>query len=434
MCCGNHMKHHIVRLVRHPLIAGSIIVFAGSFFSNICNYLFNLLLGRFLFVTDYGTYAVLISFLSLFGIFPSALTTIFAKFTATYKAKEDMLGLSTIFRSGLKIVFSLGLVVLVLLCLTLPYSASFLHIQDPILLILIFLTIFLSIVGSLPTGMLQGEMRLFLLSFYNISTPILKIVIGFVLLLLGWRIFGVTTAIFIASLLSLIFILSLVWPKYRKHVPTGISQALFFKEFKVHSYKFFLATLGITILSTSDILFVKHFFSAEQAGQYAALSLMGRAIFYLASPIYFVFFPLIAQKREKKESIYNTLLLGVGIITLGSVALSFIYFLFPTVILQVFFPAPAYKILASYLGPFSLYIIVFSIAILFNNLLLSLGKSEVYKIDLFVAAIFIVSMYLLHNSFYQVIGILFFTSFLLLSLHLLYYFWSERKEMKSKGI
>ncbi len=416
------MKRHIVKAISHPLIKGSTIILIGSLIANLFNYVFNLMLGRFLVVTDYGTYATLISFIGLFGIFPSTFSTIFAKFAAMYKAKEETININALYINGLKMIVTFSLIVFIILCISIFYTSSFLHIYDTKLLILVFLTIFLSMISSVPTGILQGEIRLNVLSFITISSPFFKIAIGFLLLFLGLKILGVTFAIFLSSLITFIFILFLFRHTDSAKKMSSIDQSLFFNQFKKYSFQFFFSTLGITILASTDILFVKHFFSPEKAGQYAALSLMGRSIFYLTSPIYFVFFPLIAQKKEKKENIYNTLLLGILIITLCSVALSFVYFVFPNVILSIFFPAKEYKILTSYLGPFSLYIIIFSIAMLFNNFLLSIGMANIYKINLSVAAVFIVLMYGFHNSFYQIIAVLFITSLLLIGLHLLYYF------------
>lgn len=415
------MRKHITQLARHPLISGSTIVLGGSLLANFLNYLFNLILGRFLTVTDYGIYAALISLLSVFGIFPSAFTTIFAKFSARYKVKGEVENIGVVFINGLRIVLLFGTVVLTFFVITVFYSATFLHIDDIRLLLLIFAIIFLSILTSLPNGILQGEMRFYLLSLLAISTPLLKIVIGLSLLLIGFKIFGVTVAMFISSLLTFSFILLFFLKKYRRERISEENQSLFLKEFKGYSLKFFLAMVGVTILTSGDVILVKHFFSPEKAGQYAALSLMGKAIFYLTSPIYFVFFPLIAQKKEKKEKLFNTVFLAISIITLASVGLSFVYFLFPNIILSIFFPAKEYALLTSYLGPFSLYIIVFSIAMLMNNFLLSIGKTGVYKINLIVSAIFIGLMYAMHNSFHQVIAVLFSTAFLLLALHLLYY-------------
>lgn len=415
------MKKKIIKLLQHPLIAGSAIIFIGSFIASLLSYSFNLLLGRFLVASDYGTYATLIAFLAIFGIFPGTLMIIFAKFAAKHKAKDENQKISVVFILGLRIVLFFSSIILLILCLSIFYTSSFLHIKDIRLLVIIFLAIFLSIISALPVGLLQGQMRLHALSLLTISTPLLKVLIGLLFLFFGLRIFGVTLAIFISSLIPICVIFLLLRSKHSKEHISSEDKSMFFREFKQYSIAFFLSALGIAILTSADIILLKHFYSPEKTGQYAALSLMGKSIFYLTSPIYLVFFPLIAQKKEKKESIYKTLILAISIIALFSVSIAFVYFFFPAVILHIFFPADIYKPLAPFLGPFSLYIVVFSLAMLFNNFLLSIGKTGVYKINLSVAILFVFLLCIFHATFYQVIWVLFLTSLLLLCLDLLYY-------------
>ncbi|CAN5210124.1 oligosaccharide flippase family protein [soil metagenome] len=416
------MKKYINLFLSHPLIKGTTIIFVGGTITSLLMYAFTIfILGRFFIASDFGTYSALMAFLSIFGIFSSTFTMSFTKYAAMYKAQEDSQKMNILFASGFRFVTLFSTILLILLCLSITLFSSFLQIPDIRLLILTFLSLFLTILVSLPIGTLTGEMRLYTLSLVNIANPIFKIIIGFLLLFFGWKIFGVTIAVFISSLLTFIFLLILFRKRYSTQVVSRHDQHIFLREFKKYSFQFFLSSIGITILTSADILFVKHYFSPVEAGQYAAISLMGRSIFYLTAPILSVFFPLIAQKIEKKENIHTTLFLASALITLASVTLSFIYFLFPTVILRIFFPGQEYKSLTSYLGPYSLYTIIFSLMMLFNNFLLAIGKSEVYKINLLVAGLFVILMYLFHTSFYQVIGVLFGTSLLLLVLHLLYY-------------
>ena len=415
------MKNLITSLFKNPLITGSMILFIGSFSANILSYVFNLLLGRFLSISDYGIYATLISIMGLFGIFPSAFTQIFARFAAAYKAKGQIGKMNTLIFSGFRVISIFASILLLLLLLSIFQIGYFLHITDLFLLFLIFIAIFLSIITSLPVGVLQGELRVYSLAVISVSTPLFKIIIGFIFLFIGLQLLGVSLAIIISSLITFIFIAIFFRHLFRGSNSSSADKALFLQDFKKYSTRFFLATLGVTILTSIDMIFVKHFFSPAQAGQYAALSLMGRSIFYVTAPIYAIFFPLIAQKKEKNENIHSTLLLAITIITAGGVVLSFIYFLSPTIILNIFYPAPEYRVLTEYLGPFSLYIIVFSIAMLFNSFMLSIGKANIYKINLIVACIFIFLMYTFHDSFYQIIGVLFLTSFILLFSQVLYY-------------
>lgn len=187
------MRKNINKFIKHPLISGSTIIFVGSFFTNFMNWFFNLFIGgrHLLSVADYGMYSSLISFLGLFGIFSSSLLTIFAKFTAAYSVKgKNSQNINLLFHNGFKIVFLIALAVLIVLILLTFPIAGFLKLGDFKLLFLIFFAIFLSILSSLPLGILQGELRFFLISFINVLSPFLKISIGFLFLFLGFKISG----------------------------------------------------------------------------------------------------------------------------------------------------------------------------------------------------------------------------------------------------
>jgi len=101
--------------------------------------------------------------------------------------------------------------------------------------------------------------------------------------------------------------------------------------------------------------------------------------------------------------------------------LSFVYFVFPNLVLSIFFPSAPYKILSAYLGIFSLYIFVFSLASLFNSFFLSVGKTSVYKITLGLGVLQTILIFIFHSSLYQIIAILFASSLFVLAILLIYY-------------
>jgi len=153
---------------------------------------------------------------------------------------------------------------------------------------------------------------------------------------------------------------------------------------------------------------------------------MGKAIFYFISPVYIVFFPLIAQKKEKKEKLLGTLLLACLVIIITSIGMSFVYFLFPSLIVKFFFPNPEYEILENFLGIYSLFILIFSLASLFHNYFLSIGRTGIYKITLSASVLLILGVSFYHQSLYQIIGVLFMSTFVLLGAYLIYYMLYER--------
>ena len=415
------MKNRVKRVISHPLISGSLIILIGSFIANIFNYLFNLLLGRFLSVSDYGLITSLVSLIVFFAVVQATLTGIFAKFTASFRAREETEKFATLFSSGFFLSLATSVTIFVFLLFLSPLISGFLHVNDIKILSVIYLYISISIFYALPSGILQGEMRFMVLSAINIISAITKIILGIGLVILGFKVFGAALGVFASMLIAYVLGMGFIVKKLKAISISHLQEGVFLDEFKKYSYKFFLATIGITIISSGDILLARFFLTPVMSGQYAALSLMAKSIFYLTSPIYFVFFPLIAHKNEKKENITNTLLLAGLMIAGVSLSISVAYFIFPHLILAIFFPAKEYLVLSSYLGFFSIVITVYSLAYLLQNFFLSIGKTNVYIFNLISGFLFVLLVYFFHSGLIEIINSLFVSVLLLFILLLVYY-------------
>lgn len=412
----------VFSLTKNPLISGSTILFFGWFIGNFINYLFNLVMGRLLVVSDYGLMVSLSSLFVFFGIFILTFSSTFAKFVAVHHANKNKKGIGEIILHGTKILIVFSLLLFAVLSVSTPLLAGFLHVTNISYLFLIYIAICFAILFSVPFGVLQGQMRFYLLSFVNGMQAVLKLIFGTLFVILGMKVLGALFGIVIGAVVPTAVILIFLVRPHAAHVNRSFfSEWTVTKELMRYGSGFFMSAIGVTILSSTDIILVRHFFSPVVSGQYAALSLMGKAIFYLVGPIGLAFFPLIAYKKEKKESVTPVLFMTIGIVCAASLALSFIYFVFPHLVLAIFFPKAAYKILDQYLGIFSLYIFVFSLLSLFNSFFLSLGKTSVYKITLSAAILQTILIFIFHDSIYQIVGVLFASSFIGLLLLLFFY-------------
>ncbi len=414
------MKKHIKTIISHPLISGSTIIFIGSFGGNILNYLFNLAAGRLLSINDYRILISLTALITLLMLFQSAWTNVFTKLAAKF-AHHGINSQGYLIRSGVKLTFSVGAAYLAVLIALIHPISLYLHIDNNLVVLTMFCSIFFATAGSLPAGILQGNLKFIWASLSNIAGALGKLVIGIILIVLGWGLFGAALAVLFAFIIPYIFSMTYVLKKYNSEKIKGKEYVDFFAEFKKISGAFFIASIAITILQGTDVIFASHYLNDVQAGQYAALSLMGKAIFYITSPIYFVFFPLIAHKKEKSESTSGTILLASIIIFICSGFLTFIYFAFPSIVLKIFFPDPVYQPLTAYLGFYSIYIMIFSFCFLLYNFFLSAGKIGVYKINSAIAALYILLLFVYHKNIWDFIIVLTFSSFLLLILLLVYY-------------
>jgi O-antigen/teichoic acid export membrane protein len=416
------MKDKFLTVVRHPMVGGSSIIFIGTLSANVINYIFNLLMGRLLSVSDYGLMVSLNSLFVLFGIFGISFVNLIAKFSAKYHSTDNKTGIYTLISYGSKFIIIFSSILLLILLLLTPVLGKFLKIENFLYIFLIEGSIFFALLMSLPSGFFQGALRFYSLTTINLVQPIIRLVVAVALIFAGYAILGPLVGIALSGLIPIIICYTYVFKRYRtKHEDNAFNIALFKKEFFHFTYTYFLSGIGLTLLSNSDILLVRHFFNPEITGQYAALSLMGKAILYFTTPIGTVFFPFIAQKKERKEKLFETVLLASSAVVGISALLSAAYFIVPDLVLKVFFPKPSYHVLVHYLGFYSLYILVFSFASLLNSYFLSIGKTKVYMITLIAAAIQIGSILLFHNNLFEIIAGLFTASLVMLLLLIIYF-------------
>lgn len=417
------MKKRFIRIVNHPLVSGTSIVIMGSLVANIINYFASLAVARLLipYPSDYGIYASLISVFNIFSVFALTIANVFTKFSAVFIGQKKVQLLGPLIIRGSLWVGIMSFIISGTIIIFASSIANFLNIEDSNLIVIISVSLFFSFLTSVSAGVLQGSLKFVFLSLMHAFSSAIKLVLGIVLLLLGLRVFGAINAFLIAVVGAYIISFIPLYKYLRKKNDANIQIDNLYKKLSSYAIPVFLSTIGMTMFISIDIILVKHYFSAQTASHYSALSLMGRSIYYAVSPITLVMFPLIAQKKEKKEKLHGTIFLAAFFTGAPAALMSLIYFLFPELILNIFFPSKEYTSLAQLLGPFSLFIVFYTLSFLLNNFYLSIGKGKVFFLTIGAAILEIIFIVILHQNLLQVITGLSVISFLLLFGLLLYY-------------
>ncbi len=414
------MKRRVEQIISHPLVSGSTIVLAGMFIANLLGYFFTIGMANLLTGTEFGILAALIAIINILSILASTIMTVFTKFTASYvgKNREDLI--ETLYVKGTIWIGVVSFVIMFIIIVFVRQIATFLHINNLILIYIVAGTLFFAFLTSVGQGILVGLLKFFHNSLINISSSLLKFILAVIMVYFGMHVFGAIFAIFLANVIGYLILIAIIrrrikWRKDLSIIPNLQRQLV------RYGLPVFLLTLGITAFISIDIILVKHFFNDEMAGDYAKLSLMGRSIFYLVVPITSVSFPLFAQKKERKEKLLGTLLLSLLLIGIPSFAISIIYFLFPEFIIRIFLPAQPVLSLAPLLGIFSIFIVLFSLSYVLSNFYLSIGKVRVFFLTLAGSLFEILYIIAFHKDLYQIIVGLIGISLLLFILLLLYY-------------
>lgn len=410
------------KITKHELITGSFFIFAGSMFSNVLAFLLNLFLARSLSYADYAIFASLLSVITLASIPAGSINTIIVKFATDYFVKEENEKLKRLYIVFFKFILGLSVgVVLLFLILANPLK-QYLHLNDISYVIVAGLIISVFYLNVLNSAFLQSLLKFKTIALVNIAGGIVKLVMGVILIFLGYRAFGGLWAIFFMTFGMFIF----GFIPLKKVILSKSSQNLSLNLKNVLHYAIptFLTIFFLTSFTTIDVILVKHFFKAEMAGYYAGLSLIGKVIFYFTAPIPMVMFPLLIKRHTKGESFTNLFYLSLLLILIPSFAITAFYFLFPDFVINFFLGGRNYLYVSSYLGIFGLYLTVFSMVNVCVNFFLSLNKTNISFLVVFAAILQIILIYIFHSSFYQVIGVSLFVLVVLL-LSLLYLFFKN---------
>ncbi|MCX6706185.1 MAG: hypothetical protein NTV24_03745 [Candidatus Woesebacteria bacterium] len=170
------------------------------------------------------------------------------------------------------------------------------------------------------------------------------------------------------------------------------------------------------------MILVKHFFSPFQAGIYAALSTLGKIIFFAVSPIAATMFPIIAGRKSRGEKYGKVFLTSFGITLIVSITIVFFYWLFPNIAIGILY-GKAYLSASIELVWMGIFILFYTLASLLVNFSLSLGRTRVVLFPFLAAVIQIVALSIWHNSLLQVIQVslvIMTVLFFVISIYLLY--------------
>lgn len=397
------MKKHIHKLAKNPLIMGSFFVLSGGVVANLFNFLFNLFMSRNLAIADYGTLISIISIITLLSIPAGALTPTVVTVGGRYFAEKNFIILHTFYIRLSKILLLFGILLILGFLLLSGVLSEFFKISDARLFAFSSIAIVFSYFITLNNSFLQAKLSFKSLSFVNTSASFSKFILSFGLVLLGWGLGGASLGLFLS------FAVAVVIGSYL------LKEVIFFKSTSSTEFSYReLISYGVpsaammfalSAFVSTDILFVKHFFTEQQAGLYAGLSLIGRVIFFISAPISTVMFPVIVSKFNKKEAYKHILLSALGLVSSIALGLILFYWLFPQFTVLFFLKKLEYLAIVQYLVPFGFFIMVYSLLYVFAYYFLSIKNTKMCWIFVGGALLQFLLLSQFHSNFHQVIYI-----------------------------
>jgi len=293
--------------------ASTIELVAGAGITAVFTFAFILCAGRFLGAADYADFSAAMSMFYFVAVALSPLTPTTSRIAARYVARgqsERIAPLEAALRR--KILRVVAILAIPLGIAILPLARAF-HFASAATLALSLCSAVVFSLVSIRRGVLQGIGRMRQQMLNALMEAVLRLLLAVILLLL-WRTPTAALAAYLAA------VLSAEWAMRRRFRDAASDEPIDWSGVKQLAMPMLIAMIGVATFQNADVLAVKRWFGAIDAGHYGAASTLARSISVLFVPIYQIAGPLLTHAHERRQSLVGpTLRLCLSFLALAAV-------------------------------------------------------------------------------------------------------------------
>ncbi len=372
------------------VLSGSIVMLCGSVLVAVINFGFNVSMARMLGPALFAQVAAVVTLLMLASAVSLSFQMVCAKFVAR---NESTFGKLTVFHNLRKRAWLVGIAIAVGLTFAQKPVAAYLRMPNSWVLAVFALGMAFYTPLGVKRGNMQGLCAFGALSRNYILEAGSKLACAILLVELGYGVMGAVGAIS-ASIFAAVLIPS---PNAQ---PDSGSTAFIPASFKegIQAIVFFV---GQVVINNIDIILVKHFFAAEQAGLYAAVALVGRVLYFAAWSIVSAMFPISAASKEEANKVH-VLLLPLLIVLLMSIGFVIVLALFPGFIIHLVL-GEGFSLAKPLLSLYATATGLYALAVVLMTYEMSRKIANTGWVQLIFSGALVLLIYMLHSSLRQVI-------------------------------
>jgi O-antigen/teichoic acid export membrane protein len=316
------------RRLRHKLLGGSLTLLAGSGLVGITNLIYNVVTARLLGPTGFAHATAVYTLFMLASAITLSFQVVCAKYVASQQKADDK---AAIFAALHLRAWLAGISLGLLLFVFNRALVAYLNLPDQVLISVLALGIAFYIPLGVRRGYIQGVHAFGPLAINFMLEGIVRLGGAYLLIHLG---LGVKGAV-LASVIAVIVSYFSAKPSPGLHslgphlIPISFGEGM-------QAIVFFS---GQVVINNFDIVLVKHFFTSDQAGIYAAVSLVGRLVNMCAWSVVNTMFPVSAAARSSDREARPVLFLSLGMVFLILSALILGLWAIPSFLWRILFGA-----------------------------------------------------------------------------------------------
>lgn len=313
------------KALRQKLLGGSLTLLAGSGLVGVTNLVYNVVTARMLGPTGFAHATAVYTLLMLASAITLSFQVVCAKYVASHETDAEK---ATIFARLHMQAWMAGISIGLFLFLFNRTLNHYLNLPDPLLISLLALGTAFYIPLGVRRGYIQGVHAFRPLAVNFMLEGLTRLGGAYLLMALGMGVKGAVLASVIAVIAS--YMLARPTPPLQlraRRIPMPFGEG-------VQAIVFFS---GQVVINNFDIVLVKHFFASNEAGIYAAVSLVGRLVNMCAWSVVNTMFPVSAGARSSDREARPVLFLSLFLVFLILSALTLGLWLIPSFLWRTLF-------------------------------------------------------------------------------------------------
>lgn len=384
-----------------PLVSGDLITpvrlfIISTMVVNAGNYGYNLVLGRMLSPAYFAEAGLLITLLLVFSFLAMTFQIVATKFSIEYEGHIRQAFLSW-FRS--KSLWAGAIIGIGLVSFS-QSLAGFFKLSSPWTVVIFGIVLPCYFLMSVDRGLVQGKENFIQLS----KSYQAEMWVRFLTTLIFIWFFGQAVGISISASI----LISIVAGYFANGTTTINFRNTAKFEFQRKVWHFFMLTAAYEcaqiLINYSDILLVKHYFEAHEAGLYTSMALIGRMIYFVTWMVVMVLIPKVVKRKKSGQPYQAILTQYLMIISLVSLVIIGMAYLFPNEIVMLLFGS-AYLPIAPLLWLYGLATALFALANIFVYFFLSMDQYTPVFIAIGMGLVQVLLLTQFHSTLKEIIGV-----------------------------
>ena len=378
------------------IISGSVVLLSGSGLATAINLAYNVAVARFLGPEGFGHATAVYTLLTLTSAVTLSFQITSAKVVAQQVSEDDR---DAVYRDLHLAAWGCGLLVAILLSVFRQGITDYLNLPNATLVVLLAIGAAFYVPLGSRRGYIQGAYGFRRLAQNLVLEGAIRLVGSLVMVLLGFGVTGVIAANAAAIAVAYLAIA----PKLVVRIPNPLGFGYGFRE--ISQAMVFYS--GQVLINNCDIVLVKHFFAAEEAGLYAAVAMVGRVTFSFSTAIVNSMFPVVAgsgeEERKNLSLIATSLLLVLAVGSIGALGLRFTPAWIWTRFFGASFQLPGPHGFPYLLALYAITTVIYSLSVVIITYEMSYKIANTSWLQLGFSGILIASLCRFHDSLQQVI-------------------------------